>query len=925
MNVLQRNMFKGQMPQVSADGVGITSGLEEEQAMASTEALGGIASGVETLFQNIDGAENPKEIMDAIRGDEATVEERKTELAQLVGKDDAFKTPESVLTMVQPLMTIIQSSGGISDLDTETDETAMVAEGEGIASNIDEGNQMEAMARMQGGEQPVMLRKGSPNPYGTNLVGNPETSQNPNLQPYSDPLTLFKLAQSLTPTPKRKDYEGLYTNKPSAYDEYAKIAPWQLVSEFGRALGTTAGKNPFDAIMKSAMDPRVQKATDPLMKLRLLQAKEKTEREAKEATAYTEAKKEAEKQRVELYKPVLTEIAKGGDIQIIDDPSTGAKIALNTRTNEKTFITPTKKDEFQYLAQQGVGMWKINKTTGTEEILPNSLAKNVQIFTDDVTKKKIAVDLTQKDATGKYKTYDLTGGLSASEQSAQYMKSHVVDGALVMYDTRNPTIKGGDGLPVPNVTILREGKDEIEPVSVKGQGIVLVNKTKQTAKLLPGTLAANNILAGTEKTGFGILDLNTNTYSPIEGLKPVGTDDQKEIQQFFKAKNILDNSNQYSPNRVAKAKMEYKIFANKFYPKDSEFEKVLGRELDLRRAELAKTMGLAIDHPHIQEAMSDIEHEWIKDWLTKKTTTTTMYDPSKAKKDVYAKAILKKQEDLDKVATQNEDLALKSSIVMEHQKNVRTGIFAPLRLTMGKFLRDTGLESSFLEASGVTRTQYEDFLGGKLGEMEVINKIGAQFAVTFASNFPGNLNQSEVDLIKEAGVNLGTTNEGIALMDKLFQAQKKRATGRAEWVNNYLADAANSGKNVQTQYGEILTGLRQYNKDNPIVSKLDIKTVKDAKGGLDESGQGFFEQGSNQPVKGIITNQVKEQHNFIQSKLSTDPGMDADTFLANHGDAFRKLLEEQYEGKIFNDADMKKNFNILHKLRYGKLVPEGTQ
>ena len=165
----------------------------------------------------------------------------------------------------------------------------------------------------------------------------------------------------------------------------------------------------------------------------------------------------------------------------------------------------------------------------------------------------------------------------------------------------------------------------------------------------------------------------------------------------------------------------------------------------------------------------------------------------------------------------------------------------------------------------------------------------------------------------------------VQLNSKLFQAQKKRATGRAEWVNNYLADAANSGKNVQTQYGEILTGLRQYNKDNPIVSKLDIKTVKDAKGGLDESGQGFFEQGSNQPVKGIITNQVKEQHNFIQSKLSTDPGMDADTFLANHGDAFRKLLEEQYEGKIFNDADMKKNFNILHKLRYGKLVPEGTQ
>ena len=78
MNVLQRQMF--QMPKTNEPMGGITSGLDEAEAVQSTEALGGIASGIEELFQNIDSAESPKEIMDAIRGDEASVEERRNEV-----------------------------------------------------------------------------------------------------------------------------------------------------------------------------------------------------------------------------------------------------------------------------------------------------------------------------------------------------------------------------------------------------------------------------------------------------------------------------------------------------------------------------------------------------------------------------------------------------------------------------------------------------------------------------------------------------------------------------------------------------------------------------------------------------------------------------------------------------------------------------
>jgi hypothetical protein len=49
-------------------------------------------------------AENYEEMMNMVRGDQATVEERRSELASLVGEQDAMQTPESVLALVQPIV-----------------------------------------------------------------------------------------------------------------------------------------------------------------------------------------------------------------------------------------------------------------------------------------------------------------------------------------------------------------------------------------------------------------------------------------------------------------------------------------------------------------------------------------------------------------------------------------------------------------------------------------------------------------------------------------------------------------------------------------------------------------------------------------------------------------------------------------------------
>jgi len=49
-------------------------------------------------------AESFEEMMNMIRSDEATVEERRAELASIVGEEDAQQTPDSVLAMLQPIM-----------------------------------------------------------------------------------------------------------------------------------------------------------------------------------------------------------------------------------------------------------------------------------------------------------------------------------------------------------------------------------------------------------------------------------------------------------------------------------------------------------------------------------------------------------------------------------------------------------------------------------------------------------------------------------------------------------------------------------------------------------------------------------------------------------------------------------------------------
>ena len=106
-------MPMGAAPMLPAPGPGPEAQVQMTEAAASQE---GEALGQEYLGEmmtGIDTADSTEELIDAIRGNDKTLQDRYDELANFVGERDASATPESVLTLVQP--TIMMTEQGAMD------------------------------------------------------------------------------------------------------------------------------------------------------------------------------------------------------------------------------------------------------------------------------------------------------------------------------------------------------------------------------------------------------------------------------------------------------------------------------------------------------------------------------------------------------------------------------------------------------------------------------------------------------------------------------------------------------------------------------------------------------------------------------------------------------------------------------------------
>ena len=133
MSVYDRNMFRGSRPTEML--------MKKAGEKVMSDAMGGIAA-----------AKDPVELMNAMRGDERTMKERRQELGGIVGMKDANKTPESVVTLVQPVMQMREAQApvdqGIGQVAQQAMDTPLTKEmTQGIVQKFSNGGQARTITQ----------------------------------------------------------------------------------------------------------------------------------------------------------------------------------------------------------------------------------------------------------------------------------------------------------------------------------------------------------------------------------------------------------------------------------------------------------------------------------------------------------------------------------------------------------------------------------------------------------------------------------------------------------------------------------------------------------------------------------------------------------------------------------------------------------
>lgn len=150
-----------QMPAASDVSLEQAAALAQQQGL-DPAMLEGMLQGAAQTFGDLDAAaetEDYEQIINAIRGDQATLQDRRMELADLVGEADAAQTPESVLTLVQPVIQMAAVDQGIGSMAPDAMNTPVTGDmAGGIMSTVDMSE--PAPMQDQGVPGPVNFNQG---------------------------------------------------------------------------------------------------------------------------------------------------------------------------------------------------------------------------------------------------------------------------------------------------------------------------------------------------------------------------------------------------------------------------------------------------------------------------------------------------------------------------------------------------------------------------------------------------------------------------------------------------------------------------------------------------------------------------------------------------------------------------------------------
>jgi len=184
-----------------------------------------VMQGMSRNFGDPEQAGSLEEMMDMVRGDTASEEERRTELAGVVGPEDAQQTPDSVLALVQPLMLLMQAEGA-----TETDTGGigpMAQEAMNVPVSGDMAGGIMQMAAAapapEGGVPPVNFNRGGEvRRYEDGKVVLPNYSQ---VVAGKMPTVASPTLKGAVAAPKMTDFAATYKPKRTLEEAYQQRLP----------------------------------------------------------------------------------------------------------------------------------------------------------------------------------------------------------------------------------------------------------------------------------------------------------------------------------------------------------------------------------------------------------------------------------------------------------------------------------------------------------------------------------------------------------------------------------------------------------------------------------------------------------------------------------------------------------------------------
>lgn len=680
------------------------------------------AQALEELDSQIEGAEDFASMMDAIRGDQASVEERRTELGQLVGSADAEKTPESVLTLIQPTLGILEAA--------ESD--AFESEGTGITSGlVDQApGQEEAIARMAMGEQPVMRSDGTKEggeKIGTALSG----------------LDTVKALQALVPQPTSYDtylqqFQDRLGDSKTGFELNPYIASLNLASAIANA--------PKGELLSSVLAPEtIKSVSDPI--LQMAQAKSKTDQaiKLKALDAASKAQTSAASAKSDIMMKAIPELMKGDDFQAY--------------------------------------------SAGNDTIILNK-------------------------RTGQYET--ITG-------DTEYDSVTLGDGrvALVNKADRNDVTYLG--------TAKGENKFDIKPVT---GGALVTNKQTGDVEFKPiDNMPIDFTVHGNAENGFFKMDKAGNV-TPLDetktGIKtgPSPTDLKKNIDALSAARSklngMIEQGTSSTDQDFINTQAEIKALALATTPlQGSEFERLLEQKAQMI---YDSTQGTEAQK---KQARDVFVAKTLDDYINAKNTVRQGYNPNEALDKEFAGMFGKQVESINKGADNARKLQGLADTAVLASNKFQTGAFAETRLNITKMVKAVGGETALRNAIGEER--FNDLFSDTLNDVksgELVKSIGAQFAVMMAESFPGNLNQSEVQLIIDAGPNIGVSGEGLKTLQKVFADANRRAQLESKYATDFLQADENQGMSAEAKYAKFNQGLAEIRAANPVITREMVEALE---------------------------------------------------------------------------------------------------